>query len=835
MRRYLSAAIFTIFTLSSSAHAFDWAGRLQRDLKQLSSASSSKRRHAVYQLGRYRKEQVKAHVLKAMHDLAPSVQRAAAEVAGELRIVEAIPILMRWLTHWDDQLRISAARVLGNLGGPLATRTLIRALVDPESKVRLQVVRSLGKSASALAVVPLIGRLEDSSSDVRQATIEVLGKIKAKRAVIPLMGRLSDPSRSVRRSAIIALGKIGNKHAAAAIARKLQDHAPNVVLAAIETVGKLRYAGAAAPLIERYETVYKHRDKTAEALAHIGTDIAIRALVRALRDSSLRRSAQLALSKATKQNPRHINALLRDPRTPVQVAMVAVQIARDAKVKGAVPLLIEQLRLGRLPQSTLAEALGKIGDKGALRPLLSLLDAKSHSTRLAAMRAIGPLLDSRAAEPLLKSLVKSDPIMRRYAVSYLGRLKSRLATTQLSVLARGENTALARLATLSLTKISDPRAAPTYVKLLAHPDETLRRLAITGLARLPLTNQGRNQVAIDLLGRCKRALGLSRVRYLQAIAVTLRGRDNAAAASLAIRLLSVHDPRVRLAAADVLGAMRSSTISQTLPGQIAALPAAIKHRAIAALAGQPATDQLLKSLLTFLSDKNDAIAAAAGYAIGQIGSSTTNRSTYQLIHEQAAQGLVQLIHRKGWASRINATAAVAKLRARIATPSLLSLLRDSNPYVRANAALACGRLGIRQAAATLTILLEKDRTPWVRRNALLALERLAPNEVILRDGKRFTSMKKLREHVRSRDHDERLRALLDKKRKTARRNNHRFLTLHLFDDNDKALRNQRFVVVPETGWIRASLSDSRGQAWVERLPPGRYFIELPPPPVMQTE
>ncbi|MCK5800650.1 MAG: HEAT repeat domain-containing protein, partial [Deltaproteobacteria bacterium] len=81
-RRFIPLIVLgLLFVAPAPARSFDWAGKLARDLEFLQSPSATLRRRAVYRLARYPKKKIARHLLDALDDTDPGVQRAAAEVA----------------------------------------------------------------------------------------------------------------------------------------------------------------------------------------------------------------------------------------------------------------------------------------------------------------------------------------------------------------------------------------------------------------------------------------------------------------------------------------------------------------------------------------------------------------------------------------------------------------------------------------------------------------------------------------------------------------------------------------------------------------------------------
>ena len=179
------------------------------------------------------------------------VVRNAAELLGELKVVEAEPELMKLLEHVDDRVRSAAAGALARLGasrrgrgsraaasvtgehgavapstsrgsnghggGSRSVHSLIKAL-DRESDTRVQValIAALGQLGSAQAVEKLveIARTErgllarQRPAPLRVAAVHALGQAHAPNAQAALQALLRDKSPAIRGAASwVILGK----------------------------------------------------------------------------------------------------------------------------------------------------------------------------------------------------------------------------------------------------------------------------------------------------------------------------------------------------------------------------------------------------------------------------------------------------------------------------------------------------------------------------------------------------------------------------------------------------------------------------------------------------
>jgi hypothetical protein len=148
------------------------------------------------------------------------VARNVAEVAGELRLEEAVPELGRLLTHADARVRRAAAVALAKIGTKQTMEPLLRLLKEGAPELRALVASSIGGERSRALAMPLV----------------------------VLAGEETDPA--VVAEYYRALGRIGTADAVQALAKAAQPggmligrRASGARVAAVEG---LRLAGGAA-------------------------------------------------------------------------------------------------------------------------------------------------------------------------------------------------------------------------------------------------------------------------------------------------------------------------------------------------------------------------------------------------------------------------------------------------------------------------------------------------------------------------------------------------------------------------------------------------------------
>lgn len=166
------------------------------------------------------------------------VVRNAADLVGELKIVEAASALGKALAHEDPRVRRSAGIALARLGTAETASHLRKALVDPDPDVRMAVVKEVGgRVLSGLAMPLLSAAAAEQDPAILGEFYRALGRIGTPDAVQALIkaaaagGLLSRKAVGPRLAAIEGLGTAGTAPALEAL-RKLASSGSGDVRAA---------------------------------------------------------------------------------------------------------------------------------------------------------------------------------------------------------------------------------------------------------------------------------------------------------------------------------------------------------------------------------------------------------------------------------------------------------------------------------------------------------------------------------------------------------------------------------------------------------------------------
>ncbi len=141
------------------------------------------------------------------------------------------------------------------------------------------------------------------------------------------------------------------------------------------------------------------------------------------RDIRSEAAKALELLKDARAVPALIETLKGDPtyvRTKATVALIEIG---EPAVAALIPLIMHpDDEVGELA----AKALGEIGDKRAVEPLIAALKDKTREVRRYAAVALGNLGDARAIEPLKEAENDSNFYVRYNAGSALGKINQKL-------------------------------------------------------------------------------------------------------------------------------------------------------------------------------------------------------------------------------------------------------------------------------------------------------------------------------------------------------------------------------------------------------------------------
>ena len=402
----------------------------------------------------------------------PNALTAVSELMTKLGNGEAVvELLQQAMHHQDTAIQKEAVRYLGAMRNPELIPIFEDALVsetknDPEVAYRaiLALEQAIGAATERAAIVPgLQLALRNNSAQVRMHAAKLLGSIQAETAVPDLVRLLADPNSYVKDTAIDALNRIGEP-AVAPLLEVLDTGARNLI--PDEDIGfatEYRYI-ASAYIDSLWMKKYRIGTLSAaiQALGMLKMGEGVEPLIGELENEDLQDAALAAL---------------------VEMRGVAVLPMIDALKNGT-----DEIRV------KVADALGQIGDRRAIVPLIEALDNDPYkevktlaAVGLGNMQARG---ENNRAVIALTNALSYDDTTATHAAEALGKIdvSTEDAVQKLILVAMEKNMReTLRIAALTALWRLKSEEATQPMLLLMFSDETspvLRANAVKVLSRI---------------------------------------------------------------------------------------------------------------------------------------------------------------------------------------------------------------------------------------------------------------------------------------------------------------------------------------------------------------
>jgi HEAT repeat protein len=189
----------------AAVHGFSQAGTAATPwlLDVLENGNENARRAAADLLGQLKPSEALPVLLDLLVDPSDYVALAAGGAIQRYGTTAVVPLL-KALVQGSDPLKTAAAQQLVNLGGQ-AERALLTALQNADPDTRARVALILGKIGQAWVIPPLInlGRQEDPS--LRYAAVQALAAVGGTRVIEAMINFLDDENTYIRHEAREAL------------------------------------------------------------------------------------------------------------------------------------------------------------------------------------------------------------------------------------------------------------------------------------------------------------------------------------------------------------------------------------------------------------------------------------------------------------------------------------------------------------------------------------------------------------------------------------------------------------------------------------------------------
>lgn len=472
---------------------------------------------------------------------------------------DVLPALLPLMAADDADVRTYAALALGLIRDRRAVPTLVRALSDDDANVRFHAAEGLGRIGARAAALPVAAIAETRDFTVAFAALDTLARIGEPSVAPRLVPLLDDPLLEV--AAVDALGALGAGDVvgplvglleqpdapvgsiAAALARldarqraESDDGAASLVAGVVGAT--ITRAGVDA-LVGAFDSA---TDDDAECIARVlgwlEGDGVEDALVRGLGRPAVRETASDALAGRGRRAVAPLIALVAtatdeeehdDVREARRAAAATLgRLGAASAVSALIPMLRDQ------PDAAIvaAGALGQIGDSRAFEPLLAQLDRSNAAIRQVAVSALNSLGHEELAARLPGLLGDASPRVRESAARVSGYLGDPALLDGMLALGEDDEESVRRAMVEQLPRFDDPRARAALAHALHEGTASVRAAAARGLAH------AEPAAARELLLAATTDTD-PWVRYYAARSLARVGGVEAAAR---LRALALHDP-----------------------------------------------------------------------------------------------------------------------------------------------------------------------------------------------------------------------------------------------------------------------------------------------------
>jgi len=434
-------------------------------IPMLKDENSDVRKAAAETLGKINNSIAVPHLISLLEDNSDFVRWKVAKALKVINDPMLVPLLISQLEHKNNNVRKESIDILGEIGSSEAIQPLIQRLGDDDPEICWKSAKALGKIGNLTTIPLLIQKLEDKheSRNMRCAAALALGRIGAATAIKPLTRKLTDDDYLVRKTAVSALGMIGNSTTVESIIKCLRDSNCEVRLATIIALAEIGSSEAVKWLIQMLFLFECRsvRQVANEALRKIGDTTAIAPLSYYL--SITRGSINFYERKAVIDTLVEIGGsravppliwLLSDKGDDYLLRGQAAQALGKIGDPGAVNQLVRCLKDdSSCVRAASIEALGEIGTPSAIEPLLPLIENSNADMCGFAALALGKIGVSQAIQPLIKELCNDDPYMREAAANTLGNIGDTQAIQPLTRLFKDKDRLVYHAAAKALGKI----------------------------------------------------------------------------------------------------------------------------------------------------------------------------------------------------------------------------------------------------------------------------------------------------------------------------------------------------------------------------------------------
>ena len=311
-----------------------------------------------------------------------------------LHITPVLPLLAAASHHTNPVVRQRVIEVFGLIGGTNEVAAILTALSDPVDNVQLAAVNALRQLRQYTEPERLTGMLMHADAHVRAAAARYFGDLGDRHFANHIAMLLLDENRFVRSAAIEALEKFGDRTAILPLLEVLARQTPGgESTGARQVAGRGVIVGASRslpPLLSGLELLAQK----AEAIKILGDFRANEAVVPIIENGLQVQDAQLLAVSAFALGQIGDRRALGPLIALVQDFYTAAPFDSDApgqitiKDKATSKIMRQEYELQCNARRTIIWALGRLGDPAAVPTLRQALDDRNSTVREAAIEAL---------------------------------------------------------------------------------------------------------------------------------------------------------------------------------------------------------------------------------------------------------------------------------------------------------------------------------------------------------------------------------------------------------------------------------------------------------------
>lgn len=613
-------------------------------------------------------------ILKLLESQDTDDIREGAFLAGEERLDETVPLLVKHIQSQNIGVQEASDRALRRIGGEAtvhAMSPLLRSDDAPVRNIAMDVLREVG-SHDYSVVVDL---LRDEDPDIRIFASDILGSVDNVLVVAPLCeALLRDPEVNVRYQAAVSLGSLARPEAAKCLNQAMNDE-EWVQFSVIEALTKIRDESSVDALAKALDT---STDLVAsmivDALGEMGNVKAVPILMRRIDSSSTAMRNKIVKAIVNILGGKSLTLLSPDQREKFrEYLLIALQDEEEDIQDAAI------------------HGLAFVGGEQAVRSIVGLasgLNPDTDSERLEmAVESLAAIGFNPAVEEIIRTGEQFPAMILLESVSRMKKPEE--AVPVLMDVFWEKDQDMAREIIKALLVAEGPEAGAFFLDVLEkHNDGSVIKTALYYLAHNPGT-EGAVEKFFALLEH-----PYDDVKEAALEACIAIGGDGVAERFHA--MITSPEPIQRMMAVYATGKLGSCS-PEDLRGALEDEIPDIRKVAIEAIAEQDCEPEVTLELIA--TRLNDEVREVRLSVVEQLGTLPAAGASECLLHA--------LDDEDDWV-RIRAVEALGERAEQSVAPRLIEMMDDGNTLVRLKVVESLGRIGGQAAFRCLLDAVNSD-------------------------------------------------------------------------------------------------------------------------------